>query len=225
MNQSISTLYLTGANNHDWERTGPFLRDVLAASGDFAVTYTEDASTALEGDLSGFDLLFLDYNGPLWSEAAQANFLQAVNRGTGVVVLHAADNAFPGWVEYEKLVGMMWRDGTGHGKFHSFMVTIQNTEHPITAGLTDFTTDDELYHKLVPMHGTAVEVLASAYSSPESGGTGEFEPMLMTTQYGAGRVFHTALGHVWKGSSLEAIENAGFQETLLRGAHWAAKGH
>lgn len=35
MKKSISTLYLTGANNHDWERTGPFLREVLSASGDF----------------------------------------------------------------------------------------------------------------------------------------------------------------------------------------------
>ena len=65
MSNSITTLYVTGANNHDWERTGPFLRDVLTASGDFSITYTEDASAALEGDLSGFDLLFLDYNGPL----------------------------------------------------------------------------------------------------------------------------------------------------------------
>ncbi|MBB6050107.1 ThuA domain-containing protein [Armatimonas rosea] len=225
MSKQISTLYLTGANNHDWERTGPFLRDVLSASGDFAVTYAEDASTALEADLARFDLLFLDYNGPLWSEAAQANFLQAVKSGKGVVVLHAADNAFPGWVEYEKLVGLMWREGTGHGKFHAFTVTIQNAEHPITAGLTDFVTEDELYHRLVPMHGTPVEVLASAYSSPESGGTGELEPMLMTTHYGAGRVFHTALGHVWKGSSLAAVENAAFQETLLRGARWAAEKH
>ncbi|WP_394792904.1 ThuA domain-containing protein [Armatimonas sp.] len=222
MSNSITTLYVTGANNHDWERTGPFLRDVLTASGDFSITYTEDASAALEGDLSGFDLLFLDYNGSLWSEAAQANFLEAVKGGTGVVVLHAADNAFPGWIEYEKLVGLLWREGTGHGKFHGFTVTIQNTEHPITAGLTDFVTEDELYHKLVPMHDTPIEVLASAYSSPESGGTGNFEPMLMTTHYGAGRVFHTALGHVWRGSSLAAIENAGFQETLLRGARWAA---
>jgi uncharacterized protein len=221
MSQPISTLYITGANNHDWARTGPFLRDLLNRH-DFAVTYTEDASNALEGDLSGFDLLFLDYNGPLWSEKAQDNFLQAVNAGAGVVVLHAADNAFPGWVEYEKLVGLMWRDEAGHGKFHEFTVTIQNAEHPITAGLTDFVTEDELYHRLTIMHDTPLNVLASAYSSPESGGTGNFEPMLVTTQYGKGRVFHTALGHVWNGSSLAAIENAGFQETLLRGARWAA---
>ena len=223
MSKPISTLYLTGANNHDWERTGPFLRDVLTASGDFAVTYTEDASAALEEDLSGVDLFFLDYNGPFWSDLAQESFLEAVLGGAGVVVLHAADNAFPGWIAYEKLVGLLWREGTGHGKFHAFTVTIQNHEHPITAGLTDFVTEDELYHRLVPMHGTHVEVLASAYSSPESGGTGNFEPMLMTTHYGEGRVFHTALGHVWKGSSLAAIENAGFQETLLRGARWAAR--
>lgn len=228
---SIKTLLVTGANNHDWQRTAPFLAEFLRASGEFEVEVTEDPCSTLTSDLGPYDLFFLDYNGPDWSEAAQNNFLNAVSAGGGVIVFHAADNAFKDWTEYEKLVGLMWRDGTGHGQFHEFEVEIVDTNHPITSGLTDFRTEDELYHRLVPMHGTPVHVLATAYSSAESGGTGNHEPVLMTTQYGSGRIFHTALGHVWRqgqypdyrGALMIAVENPGFQETLLRGCHWAAR--
>lgn len=229
---AISTLLVTGENNHDWARTAPFIKNLLESSGRFEVTLATDASAALEADLSGFDLLFVDYNGPLWSEGAQANFLKAVEGGTGAVIYHAANNAFEGWTEYEKLVGLLWREGTGHGEFHEFPVTIVNHDHPITQGVADFRIEDELYHRLVPMHGTPVEVLATAFSSTESGGTGQDEPMLMVTTYGKGRVFHTALGHVWpgdpngeyRGASLVAVENPGFQVTTLRGSEWAATG-
>jgi type 1 glutamine amidotransferase len=229
---AISTLLLTGANNHDWKRTAPFIKDLLESTERFEVTLTTEASTALEGDISQYDLLFVDYNGPMWSEAAQTNFLQAVQNGAGVVIFHAANNSFTGWTEYEKMVGLLWRDGTGHGQFHEFAVNITNHDHPITQGVADFHIEDELYHRLVPMHDTPVKVLGAAFSSLDSGGSGEVEPMLMVTQYGAGRVFHTALGHVWpgefngdyRGVLLVAIENAGFQTTLLRGAEWAANG-
>jgi len=229
---TISTLLLTGANNHDWQRTAPFIKELLESTNRFEVTLATDASAALEGDISNYDLLFVDYNGPIWSEAAQANFLQAVKNGAGVVIFHAANNAFDGWTEYEKMVGLLWRKGTGHGQFHEFEVKITNHDHPITQGVEDFRIEDELYHRLVPTQGTHVEVLATAFSSLESGGSGQEEPMLMVTQYGSGRVFHTALGHVWpgefngdyRGVLLVAIENEGFHTTLLRGAEWAATG-
>jgi type 1 glutamine amidotransferase len=64
-----------------------------------------------------------------------------------------------------------------------------------------------------------VTVLASAYSDPAKGGSGEDEPLLMAISYGKGRVFHTALGH-----GLEAIKCVGFATTLQRGTEWAATG-
>jgi uncharacterized protein len=198
------------------------------------VTVTNDPSAVFEDavGLAQYQLIFSDYYGPEWSETAQTNFLQAVSSGTGVVILHAADNAFPGWVEYEKMVGLLWRDGTGHGEFHEFLVRILDHEHPITAGLTDFRQWDELYHRLLHMHDVPVHVLASAYSSPEKGGTGEDEPMMVLTRYGSGQVFHMVLGHVWegdpngeyKGASMIAFENEPFQRALLRGCEWVATG-
>jgi type 1 glutamine amidotransferase len=230
----IRVLLITGENNHDWRRSAPFCRDLLEGSGRFAVDLTETPSAALEDAvaLAGCQLLFLDYNGPDWTDGAKASFLAAVTAGAGVLVLHAADNAFPGWVEYEKMVGLLWRDGTGHGAFHEFPVTIRDREHPGTRGLQDFRIWDELYHRLVHMHGVPYHVLATAYSSEDSGGTGRDEPVMVTTSYGRGRVFHMVLGHVWtgdpggeyRGASMVTFENPGFQEALLRACEWAATG-
>ena len=230
---AIKTLLLSGANNHDWTRSSPFVRDLLNATGKFDVTLTEDPSAALEDAeaLEGYDLIFSDYNGPEWSDAAKANFEAAVRSGTGLVILHAADNAFKGWVEYEKMCALMWREGTGHGAYHEFEVKITDRDHPITRGLADFRLWDELYHRLVHMHDAPHRVLATAYSDPETGGTGNDEPMMAVTQYGEGRVYHSVMGHVWPGDpedsptcSMRTFENKDFQNTLLRGAEWAATG-
>ena len=221
----IKTLLITGANNHDWQRSAPFCMDLLEKSGKFSVTLTEDPATVLEDaeSLKDYQLFFSDYNGPEWSEAAKANFEAAVREGVGLVILHAADNAFPGWVEYEKMVALLWRAGTGHGSFHQFKVAIVDHDHPITAGIPDFLQWDELYHKLVHMHSVPYKVLASAYSDPETGGTGNDEPMMVTTQYGKGRVFHHVLGHIWAGQEeMQALEGEEFQETLIRGCEWVA---
>lgn len=231
---TIKVLLLTGANNHDWRRSTPFLKQLLEQSGKFSVDLTENPEKALidRASLSNYDLFFVDYNGPDWGEQARENFSSAVEEGTGVLIYHAADNSFPGWVEYEKMVGLAWRDGTGHGQFHEFMVHITKPDHPITQGVEDFNTMDELYHCLVHMHGVPYEVLATAYSDPDTGGTGQDEPILLTLQYGKGRIVHHVLGHIWagdpngeyKGASYIALENPGFQNTLLRGCEWAAVG-
>jgi uncharacterized protein len=229
---AIRTLILSGENNHDWRRSSPFVRELLEGTGKFAVDMVENPGEVLEdaAAIATYDLLFSDYHGPDWSAAAQENFAAAVRRGTGFVALHGADNAFPGWVEYEKILGLLWRDGSGHGAYHEFTVTIRDHEHPITRGLADFQIWDELYHKLVPMHDIPYQALATAYSDPESGGTGQDEPMMVVTEYGAGRVFHMVLGHVWPegvyenypGDKMTTFENPDFQQALIRGCLWAA---
>ena len=50
-------------------------------------------------------------------------------------------------------------------------------------------------------------------------GSERHEPMLMAINYGKGRVFHTAMGHM--DYSMECV---GFITTLQRGAEWAATG-
>lgn len=225
----IPVLIVSGANNHDWEFSSRALRQMLSESGRFDVEITLEPAKDLADDelLARFQVLVLDYNGPRWGEAAERGFLGAVRNGMGVAVIHAANNAFPDWNEYALLVGDTWRDGTGHGSFHKFDVRVRERDHPVTRALPDLVAHpDELYHRLVRTPGATHRVLATAHSSKESGGTGADEPMVTAGAYGKGRVFHTALGHVWKGDegTRASLLDPQLQRLIGRGVEWAATG-
>jgi uncharacterized protein len=231
----ITTLLLTGANNHDWRRSAPYCRTLLESSGRFSVKLSEQPDEALMNTaLEQTQLFFLDYNGPPWSEQAQERFTARIAGGVGLVILHAANNSFPGWRDYEAMCGLLFREaeGSGHGDFHTFTVTPEAPEHPITRGLAPFVTTDELYHRLVSAAGASFEVLARAYADPARRGSGQHEPVALVSRYGEGRIFQLGLGHVWPGdpkgdylgASMIAFEQPGFQALLLRGAEWAATG-
>ncbi len=196
---------------------------------------------------SDYGVVVSNYNGDEWSEGTKAAFDKYVSGGGGFVSVHAADNSFSGWHAYNRMIGLggwggrsekdgpyvRWKEEIGgftrdlsegsggtHGQRTPFLVVVRDTDHPITSGLPKswMQAKDELYGKL---RGPAenMHVLATAYSEPATGGTGEHEPILMSIQYGDGRVFHTTLGH-----DVEAMQGVAFQVTLQRGAEWAATG-
>jgi type 1 glutamine amidotransferase len=248
--QRLKVLIVDGQNNHDWQRTTPLIQATLEGSGRFSV----DVATApgRGADMSHFRPNFSDYaavvsnyNGDPWSPETSAALAAYVHDGGGFVSVHAANNSFPEWPEYNLMIGLggwggrneksgpyvRWRDGQfqrdtspggggSHGARHAFEVVVRDTEHPITAGLPRafMAAKDELYAQL---RGPAknLQVLATAFSDRKTGGTGEHEPILMAIQYGQGRVFHTTLGH-----DVEAIHGVAFQVTLQRGTEWVATG-
>lgn len=225
----IHALILTGQNNHDWARSSPYCKDLMEKTGKFKVDITVDPSKTLEDalGLKRYQLFFVDYNGPMWSDLAKKNFVDAVRNGTGVVILHAANNAFTGWTEYEEICALLWRQGTSHGQYHKFDIRITDPNHPITKGLPPVLAQhpDELYHRMVHMHNTPYQTLAVAYSDPATNGTGNDEPVMICKTYGKGRVFHHILGHVWSGGGMDSFDSSAFQRTILRGAEWAATGN
>ena len=230
--QPVKAWIVSGANNHDWKWTTPEIQRTLEETGRFHVEVTNDPArdlpSAAERHAAGaLDLLVLDYNGPRWGKAAEAAFLKAVRAGCGVTVIHAANNAFNGWDEYEVLVGLLWRRGTGHGRYHAFDVHVVDHNHPITRGVADLRLHpDELYHRLVHKQGAEYRVLMSAHSAPETGGTGRHEPMATVSTYGKGRVFHTPLGHVWRNNipSHATWQDPQLRSLVARGCEWAATG-
>lgn len=229
---ALRALLVTGANNHDWQYTAPQIAAALRETGRFDVTVTDRPADDLAGvakrhAAGELDVIVLDYNGPRWGEAAERGFLDAVRAGCGVVVVHAADNAFEGWTDYELLVGHLWRKGTGHGAYHPFDVVVVDHDHPVTHGMEDLRLHpDELYHRLVHAPGAEHKVLMSAFSEPKTGGTGRHEPMATAGAFGKGRVFHTPLGHVWRNTPGTHATWGDPQLRLLlaRGAEWAATG-
>jgi len=236
----LKILMLTGKHSHDWEKSSNFCKEKLERTGRFEVTVTTDPSKTLENksELNQYVAFFVDYFGPNWSEEAQLNFAERIYEGIGLIVLHGSGVGFEGWTEFEKMAGLLWREGTNHGNFYEFEVTILDKEHPITKGIKNFRHWDELYYNMVNPWEQPFHVLASAYSDPEikrwdgEGGTGKFEPVMLTNQYGKGRIFYQILGHVWpidygngfKGNTLIALEDENFIKTLVRGSEWVATG-
>ena len=62
-------------------------------------------------------------------------------------------------------------------------------------------------------------VLATAFAAKKYKGTERHEPMMMTIEYGKGRIYHTPMGHA--GYSMECV---GYITTFIRGTEWAATG-
>ncbi|MEC8719321.1 MAG: ThuA domain-containing protein [Verrucomicrobiota bacterium] len=181
-----------------------------------------------------------------WPDATKSSLESYVDQGGGLVVVHAADNSFAEWPAYNQMIGLggwggrdetfgpyvyynaqdeLVRDtsegrGGSHGKQHEYLIQTRDADHPITRGLPMqwLHARDELYDRL---RGPAekMHVLATAYSDKETGGTGRHEPMMMTIDYGQGRVYHTPMGHA--DYSMECV---GFILTFQRGAQWAATG-
>lgn len=253
--EKLKALIVDGQNNHNWKATTPLLQAMLEQSARFTVEVVTTPPGGL-GDGSGwnqfdpdfarYDVVVSNYNGQLWPEPQRKKFEAYVAGGGGFVAVHAANNSFPDWPEYNKMIGvggwggrdersgpyLRLRDGkfvhdkqtpgTGgsHGAYHEFPVETRAPAHPVMKRLPAkwMHAGDELYDRL---RGPAenVTVLASAMSAKDKGGTGEHEPLLMAIDHGKGRVFHTALGH-----DENSMKCAGFVATLTRGAEWAATG-
>lgn len=194
-----------------------------------------------------YDVVFSNFNDGgrcLWSEATKSALVEFVQTGGGLVVVHAADNSSGDWPEYNRMIGVGgwggrtpahgshlrrvdgdWttdpapNQGSGsHGPQHAFLIEATGVEHPILEGVPArwMHARDELYDSLRgPCEN--VTVLASAHSAK----TDRHEPMILTIDYGEGRVFHTPMGHV---GGLDPVHCVGFQTVVARGTEWAATG-
>lgn len=216
----IKVLLITGddVSAHPWREISETTREILVDSGKFDVKVSEDplileSETALKDyDVIVFTI-FAQKLGDLPGQA-QENLLNYVKGGKGFFVQHLATASFPKWEEFGKLCGRKWVMGTsGHGPRSDFTSKIVDEEHPITKGLTDFTTNDELYAKL---QGTGeIHVLVTA----DSDWSKKTEPLVFVQNYGKGRVVHNAYGHDRK-----ALMTPSVQKIIARGAEWAATG-
>ena len=59
-----------------------------------------------------YQVVVSNYNGTEWPEAVKQDFVRFTLGGGGVVVVHAANNAFAGWEEYNEMICFGWRGAT-----------------------------------------------------------------------------------------------------------------
>ncbi|MEM6471577.1 MAG: ThuA domain-containing protein [Planctomycetota bacterium] len=252
--ETIKVLIADGPQKaHKYLDTTPVLKQILSKLPRFEVDHSRSSVETCEDgsyqpDFSKYDVVVMNegFGAADWPKATQKAFEEYMANGGGMVSIHAANNCWPSWTEYNKMTGLggwggrneksgpylyfdsegdLVRDtsagrGGAHGPQHEFELVVREKEHPIMKGLPPKFKHgpDELYDKL---RGPAenVTILATAYSSTEYRGTGRHEPALMVISYGEGRVFHTILGH-----HVKQIQEGSFVTTFLRGTEWAATG-
>ncbi|WP_091902734.1 ThuA domain-containing protein [Maribacter stanieri] len=166
-----------------------------------------------------------------WPIETQKAFDTYLKNGGGFVSVHAANNSFPEWEAYIKMIGLwgsnrtekdglyIYYDNLGirvintskgaagiYGEKHRFPITIQNMGYPITKDMlkVGMTGIDEYYAKLRGLVEN-ITVLAPGKYLSENALTGGQETVLMIIEYGKGRVFHNALGY-----DIDSFENVGF---------------
>jgi uncharacterized protein len=247
----LKALIVDGQNNHgNWPQTTKMMKKYLEETGKFTVdvatTAPRGTDASFKPEFKKYAVVVSNYNGADWPKETQAAFIDYVKGGGGLVIVHAANNAFGKWKEYNEIIGLGGWDGRNetsgpyiyldaegklvrneergggghHGAQHAFGLIVRDAEHPVTKGMPRewLHVNDELYDKLRGP-GANMHILATAYADPAKGGTGRHEPMIFTVDFGKGRVFHTPMGH-----GNDSQECVGFITTLVRGAEWAATG-
>lgn len=251
----IKVLIVDGYGNHDWQRTTALTRAVLERAHFEVSVATAPAQTgdpaygAWRPDFAKFDVVVqtcndINHSGPLWPAPAREAFVRFVHDGGGVFILHSANNAFPDWEEYNRIIGLGWRPkdygcalriredesierippgqgaNTSHGE-RTDRVIHRLGDHPIHAGLPRAwkTPLIEVYtHARGPAENTTV------LSYAQEPRTGERWPIEWTVEYGKGRVYNSTFGHVWRGEKDPVdLRCAGFQTLMVRAVQWLAK--
>ncbi len=254
----IQALIVDGFSNHDWRKTTAFIQSTLGETGMFEVAITTtpaepraEAWQSWRPQFSDYDVVILNWNNLRqpelrWPRAVQRALTAYVREGGGLLAFHSANNAFPDWPAYDRMIGLAWRDkdhgpaleldpegeirripaGSGENTSHGprqDTVVIQLADHPITRGAPKRwkTPDIEVY---THARGPAEQLTVITYGRHIA--TDAYWPLEWVVSYGLGRVYSSSFGHIWKSDEgiPDRVRCVGFQTSLIRAAEWLATG-
>lgn len=254
----IDALIVDGFSNHDWRKTTAFINETLARTGMFgvAVTTTPDepddpAWQDWRPRFGDYDVVIVNLNNirrpeTRWPKAVERDLEAYVRAGGGLMAFHSANNAFSHWPEYDRMIGLGWRDKdhgvalqieadgsirripagegerTSHGPRQDTVV-IRLNDHPITRGTPArwLTPDIEVY---TYARGPAEELTVLTYGLHKA--TERYWPLEWVVSFGRGRVYSSSFGHIWDSDVgiPDRVLCVGFQTSLIRAAEWLATG-
>ena len=223
----IANLVLSGGPGHDFDASSAALAEVLAAEGvdSTVVTSPTDAldrlTSAAPPDLLTVNALrWRIEDGPYAADAGRWGFeldddaarglADFVAAGGGLLACHTAVICFDAHPRWAALVGATWSwDRSSHPPRGPARVEVTEAgrRHPITEGIDDFTTTDEVYGFL-DHHGSLDALLVSSHG-------GASHPLLWARPFGDGRVVTSLLGH-----DAAAVTQPEHANALRRSARW-----
>jgi type 1 glutamine amidotransferase len=254
----IRVLIVDGFSNHDWKQTTKIVKQILDGSGLFIInvsTAPESPADSVgwaswEPDFKNYDVVIQNTNNIQnpkihWPQKIQHELEDYVQSGGGLYILHSANNAFPDWEEYNKMIGLGWRaktygyaliidsvgkieripPGEGKATYHddrSDLHIHEYTNHPINKGFPKewITPDAELYRYA---RGPAENLTVLSYAYDPR--TNKNWPVEWIVKYGKGKVYVSSMGHLWKGDVYPlGYRCIGFQTTMIRAVEWLGSG-
>lgn len=251
----IKVLIVNGYSNHDWQRTTSLTEAILKKANLFDVSVstvpakTDDPAYAVwQPAFQDYDVVIQTCNdingsGPVWPEPARVAFERYMREGGGMFALHSANNAFAGWEEYSRMLGLAWRKkdygfalkitedesierippgqgaGTSHGE-RTDRVIHRLGDHPIHQGMPR-AWKTPLIEVYTHVRGPAENCTVLSWA--EDPKTKVRWPIEWIVEYGKGRVYTSTFGHVWHNETDPVdMRCAGFQTLMVRGLQWLA---
>ncbi|MBM3345474.1 MAG: ThuA domain-containing protein [Betaproteobacteria bacterium] len=228
----MRNLLIGGGVHHPLENSAPSLRATLEGVGieSDVVEDVEEGCRMLAGgsyDLLTFGAIRFRMLAPQYeqyrarwalafSEAGREALRNHLRGGKALLAMHAASISFDDWPEWGEILGGRWVWGqSGHPPFGAVDVRFAPGQaSPLTAGLTDFVCNDEVYGGL--WIAPDVKPLAEARPAATDGKPGQWMPVLWAREWQGGRVVYDALGH--DGASLDHPVH---RKLITRAALWA----
>ena len=112
---STRVLIVDGFGNHDWKHTTRCIRAVLESTAgfDISVATFPSGGEAWNPQFVNYDVVIQTCNdiggGPRWPRRVELVLENYVENGGGLFVFHSANNAFPHWDAYNRMIGLGWR--------------------------------------------------------------------------------------------------------------------
>ena len=217
-----------GPNAHEHER---FLNDWMKLLTERGVKADGAKDWPTAAQLAQTDVLVMyAQDGGNATPEQQANLAAFTKRGGGIVVIHtAAVSNDPAW--WKSVIGGVWVPGKTkwrEGAMDLYYTDNQHlgTPHPITAGVSNFHLDDEIYYDMDI--SPDVTVLATAYTPnvPDGKKAAEgskpniydIQPQMWAYEKDNYRAFVSIPGHLY-----DTFEMPQYRAVLLRGIAWVAK--
>lgn len=211
-------IFQGGWLGHEPAKVATILGGILEGE-DFKVNITDTLETLEEEDLSQYDLIVPNWTQGTIKKEQLDPLLKAVEGGSGLAGLHGGmGDSFRQEVDYQFMVGGQWVAHPGNDGV-SYQVHILDKDHPLTAGMEDFTVVSEQYYMhvdpAVKVHATTrFPVVAGPHDT-----NGEVDmPVVWTKKWGKGKVYYCGLGHV-----AEIVKMPEVMQLMKNGMVWASR--
>ena len=211
---SARAIILVGSRWHiPWEG-GEILATLLAEEGITAIR-TDQGSILEPTRLHDTDLVVFYCEGR-WdpdevasrrlTPAQEAALAESVSNGVGFLGVHGATVFREEYDLYPEMIGGRF---VSHARFGEFMVRVQNPDHDVTRGVSDYSVSDEPY--VVDRYPGSELLLAGEWHD-------ELHPFGWVRHHGEGRVCYLANGH-----DRQSLDKPEVQQLIRNAARWCAR--